>query len=85
MNKTQKNPDDMNLLERLCEPTPKFFKKLRAIGLILAAAGGVLVAAPRALPAAVVTAGGYLIVAGSVATAISQAVTTTEGENVKSN
>ena len=73
MNKFQKNPDDMNLLERLACPTPKFFKKLRTIGLILAAAGGVLVAAPVALPVALVTAGGYLITAGAVATAVSQA------------
>ncbi len=73
MNKAQKNPNDMNLLERLSGPTPKFFKKLRTVGLILAAAGGVLVAAPVALPAALVTAGGYLITAGAVATAVSQA------------
>ncbi|MGE0567603.1 MAG: hypothetical protein AB7O73_06605 [Bacteroidia bacterium] len=63
----------MNVVERLCAPTPKFFKKLRTVGLILAAAGGVLVATPIALPAAIVAAGGYLIVAGSVATAVSQA------------
>jgi hypothetical protein len=58
--------------ERVMADTPPFFKKLRLIGLGLAAAGGVLVAAPIALPAALVTAGGHLIVAGSVATAISQ-------------
>jgi hypothetical protein len=75
----------MKLIDRLKSPTPKFFKVLRNIGLGLAAAGGVLVAAPIAIPALAVTIGGYLIVAGSVATAISQAVTTTEGENVKSN
>ncbi|MGE0567272.1 MAG: hypothetical protein AB7O73_04930 [Bacteroidia bacterium] len=80
MNKSQKNPGDMNLLERLCEPTPKFFKKLRTIGLILAAAGGVLVATPIALPVALVTAGGYLIVAGAVATAISQAAVESNGD-----
>jgi hypothetical protein len=68
-----KPAEDMNVLERACAPTPKFFKKLRTIGLILAAAGGVLVATPIALPAALVAAGGYLIVAGSVATAVSQA------------
>lgn len=73
MNKIQKNPDEMNLLERLSGPTPKFFKKLRTIGLILAAAGGVLAAAPVALPAVLVTAGGYLLTAGAVATAVSQA------------
>lgn len=53
-------------------PTPPFFKKLRAVGIGLAAVGGVLIASPVALPVAVVTIGGYLIVAGSVATVVSQ-------------
>ena len=53
-------------------PTPKFFRVLRTIGLALAAAGGALLAAPVALPAAVITVAGYLAVAGSVATAVSQ-------------
>jgi hypothetical protein len=75
----------MKLIDRLKAPTPKFFKVLRNIGLGLAAAGGVLVAAPIAIPTILVTIGGYLIVAGSVATAVSQVVTTTEGEIVKSN
>ena len=68
----------MKLIDRLKSPTPKFFRILRNIGLGLAAAGGVIVAAPIAIPTIIVTLGGYLIVAGSVATAISQAVTTTE-------
>jgi hypothetical protein len=70
----------MKLLDRLTAPTPKFFRVLRNVGLGLAAAGGILVATPIAIPALVVTIGGYMIVAGSVATAVSQAVTTTEGE-----
>ena len=77
----------MKLIDRLKAPTPKFFKILRNVGLGLAAAGGVIVASPIAIPALIVTIGGYLIVAGSVATAISQAVTTTEGDTatVKNN
>ena len=70
----------MKLIDRLTAPTPKFFRVLRNIGLGLAAAGGILVASPIAIPAIVVTIGGYMIVAGSVATAVSQAVTTSEGE-----
>lgn len=62
----------MNIIERCCAPTPKFFKKLRTIGLILAAAGTAIIVAPVALPIALVTAAGYAIVAGSVATAVSQ-------------
>lgn len=60
------------LTERAKAKTPPFFKKLRIVGLVLAAAGGALVAAPIALPAVVITVAGYLIVAGSVATAVSQ-------------
>jgi len=53
--------------------TPPFFKKLRTIGLVVAAAGTTILASPIALPALVSTIGGYLIVGGSVATAMSQA------------
>ena len=75
----------MKLIDRLKATTPKFYKILRNVGLGMAAAGGILVASPIAIPAVLVTIGGYLIVAGSVATAISQTVTTTEGEAEKSN
>lgn len=75
----------MKLIDRLKAPTPKFFKILRNIGLGLAAAGGVIIASPIAIPTIIVTIGGYLIVAGSVATAISQAVTTSEGDTSTSS
>lgn len=64
----------MNIIDRLKSPTPKFYRVLRNIGLGLVAAGGVLVTAPVAIPAVIVTIGGYLIVAGSVATAVAQTV-----------
>lgn len=62
----------MNLIERVKAPTPKFFRMLRIIGLALAAAGGVLLTAPVALPVGVITVAGYLTVAGSVMSAVSQ-------------
>lgn len=68
----------MKLIERLKAPTPKFFRVLRNVGLALAAAGGALLAAPIALPVAVVTVAGYLTVAGGVITAVSQ--TAVDGE-----
>ncbi len=68
----QKEMKEMTIMQRLQAPTPKFFRILRNVGLGLAAAGGVLVAAPVALPAGLITLGGYLIVAGSVATAVAQ-------------
>jgi hypothetical protein len=64
----------MNMVQRIQTPTPKFFKILRNIGISLAAAGGVLIASPFAIPAVLVSLGGYLIVAGSVATAVAQTV-----------
>ncbi|MES2565564.1 MAG: hypothetical protein V4565_01780 [Bacteroidota bacterium] len=74
----------MTIIDRLKAPTPKFFKILRNVGLGLAAAGGVLVATPIALPAIAITIGGYLIVAGSVATAVSQAVVdASSGSSIK--
>ena len=75
----------MKLIDRLKAPTPKFFRILRNVGLGLAAAGGVIIASPIAIPAIIVTIGGYLIVAGSVATAISQAVTTSEASTSSAN
>lgn len=69
---------NLNLGQRLVAPTSGFFKKIRTIGLVLAAVGGAIVAAPVSLPAVVVTIAGYLTVAGGVMTAVSQA--TVEGE-----
>lgn len=60
------------IMNRVKAPTPKFFKVLRNIGLIMAGVGTVLLTAPISLPAAVMTIGGYLVTAGGVATAMSQ-------------
>ncbi len=65
----------MNIVERYKKPTPKFFRTLRNIGIALATAGGAIIAAPITMPAAVITVATYMTVAGTVATAVSQAVT----------
>jgi hypothetical protein len=52
---------------------------LRNIGLGLAAAGGALLATPFHLPEIISTIGEYLMVGGSVASAVSQS--TVESEN----
>jgi ABC-type xylose transport system permease subunit len=70
--------NEMNLVQRIAAPVSGFFKKIRNIGLILAAIGGAIIAAPISLPAIVVTVAGYLTVAGGVMTAVAQA--TVEGE-----
>lgn len=64
--------NEMNLIERIQSPTPKFFKKLRNIGLILGATSAAILAAPLALPVTLVTVAGYLAVTGGVISAISQ-------------
>ena len=66
----------MNIIKRAKAPTPKFFKVLRNIGLVLAAVGGTILAAPIALPVLVTTIGGYIAVAGGVISAVSQLTTT---------
>ena len=68
----------MTIIERAQAPTPKFFKVLRTIGLTLAAIGGTILAAPVALPVAIVSIGGYIAVAGGVISAVSQLTTTDE-------
>ncbi|MFV0571467.1 MAG: hypothetical protein ACK5M1_03420 [Xanthomarina gelatinilytica] len=74
----------MNIVERYKKPTPKFFKTLRNIGIALATAGGAIIAAPITMPAIVVTIATYMTVAGTVATAVSQAVVTDE-ENTETD
>ncbi|MFD1292373.1 hypothetical protein ACFQ5N_00880 [Lutibacter holmesii] len=64
----------MKLTTRYTKKTPTFFRKLRNIGIALATAGGVIIAAPISLPAIVISVASYLTVAGTVATAVSQAV-----------
>ena len=63
---------DLTLLDRVLAPTPSFFKKIRTVGLVLGVVGAALLAAPVALPAVVVTIGGYLTLSGSIITAVAQ-------------
>jgi hypothetical protein len=70
----------MNIIQRIQAPTPSFFKKLRNVGLIIAAIGTTLITAPVGLPVIVTTIAGYLTVAGSVISAVSQ-VTTADNNN----
>jgi len=68
----------MNLFQRAVSPTPEFFQKLRNIGLVLAAISAAIVAAPVALPTIVTTIAGYLAVAGTVLSSVSQVTVTGE-------
>ncbi|MGO3691150.1 hypothetical protein CAP47_02050 [Psychroflexus sp. S27] len=71
----------MKINERAKAPTPKIFKKLRNIGLIMAAVGGTILTAPVSLPALVSSIGGYIAVAGGVLSSVSQI--TVEDKTVK--
>ena len=72
----------MQIIKRANSPTPKFFKVLRNIGLVLATIGGSVLAAPVVLPAVVTTVAGYVLVAGGVVSAVSQ-LTTEKGAPAK--
>lgn len=77
------NPNEMSIVQRVKAPTPKFFKTLRTIGLTLAGIGGAILAAPVAVPAALITIAGYITLAGGVITAVSQ--TAVDSEAIKAN
>ena len=66
------------IVTRMKKPTPRFFKKLRKIGLTLVAVSAVIYATPVALPAVIIKVAGYLAVAGGVVGAVSQAAVKNE-------
>jgi hypothetical protein len=63
---------ELTLAERVMAPTPKFFKTLRNIGVVIGLIGASILAVPVGLPAVVVTVGGYLALAGGILTGVSQ-------------
>lgn len=77
--------NNLNLVERVKAPTPKWFKIVRAIGITLTAVGGAILTAPVAIPATIVTIAGYLALGGTIATAVAQtAIQAEESKDVKS-
>ena len=62
----------MNMKQRIKAETPSFWKKVQKIGIVVAALGGAIATAPIALPAAIVTLGGYLATAGAITGILSQ-------------
>ena len=68
----------MNLVKRVTTKTPLFFKKVRNLGLILAAVSGAILAAPVALPTAIVAAAGYVALVGGVMSAVGQTAVVNE-------
>jgi uncharacterized membrane protein HdeD (DUF308 family) len=74
----------MTIIKRVKAPSPKFFKVLRNIGLVLAAVGGTILTAPIALPVVIGSIGGYMAVAGGVLSAVSQLTTIDEEKSLSS-
>jgi len=70
--------DSLNLVERVKAPTPKWFKIIRNVGITLTAVGGAILASPVALPASIITVAGYVLLGGTVATAIAQTAMSSE-------
>lgn len=62
----------MTLAQRWKAQTPKFWKRVQKVAITLGAVAGVILTAPISLPAAVVTAAGYVATAGTVAATLSQ-------------
>jgi hypothetical protein len=75
----------MNVMERIKSPTPKFFRIIRNVGLTLVGISASIIALPAAIPTLVLPAiavkiAGFLAVAGTVASGVSQ--TAVEGEQM---
>lgn len=77
--------NSLNLIERVSAPTPKWFRIIRNIGITLTTVSGALLAAPVALPAVVVAVAGYVMLGGTVASAIAQTAMKTDKEDDKEN
>jgi len=61
-----------NLQQRWNTKTPTFWKKVQKIGIIAGTIGGIIIASPVALPALLISASGYLLLAGTVTATLSQ-------------
>lgn len=72
MIKITRNKMSNKLVQRWTAPTPKFWKKVQKIAIVAGALAGVILTAPVTLPAAVITAAGYVVTAGTVAATLSQ-------------
>jgi len=68
------------IVNRMQDTTPKFFRILRNIGVTLVAVSAAVFTTPVELPAIVTQVAGYLAVAGSVMGAVSQTAVLHEQE-----
>ena len=61
-----------SVVDRAKAPTPKFFIKLRNIGLIMTTISTIIITAPVSIPSTLIAIAGYIGVAGGVMSAVSQ-------------
>jgi len=73
----------MSIKQRWCAKTPRFWKKVQKIAITVGAVGGVIISAPVAMPAFILTLSGYAITAGTVAAALSQLTIETNEQRKK--
>ena len=73
----------MNLIKRVQSPTPKIFKILRNTGITLLGIGGAIISSPVSLPAVLVSVAGYLVVGGSILSAVSQLTVDEQQKEIK--
>lgn len=60
------------VIQRMQQPTPRFFRYIRNLGLILTAVGTATLSTDVTLPQLVTDIASYVVVAGAIATAVSQ-------------
>jgi len=61
-----------SLKERWNAKTPRFWKRVQRIAIIAGTVAGIVIAAPVTLPAAVVTAAGYIVAVGTAVATTAQ-------------
>jgi hypothetical protein len=74
-----------HLKERWKSTTPKFWKKVQRIAIVVGAVAGTIIAAPIALPAAVITAAGYAVAIGTAVATVSQFTIEDKPTNTEEN
>ncbi len=71
-----------NLKERWNAKTPKFWKKVQRIAVLAGTIAGIIIAAPVALPATVITAAGYVVAIGTAVATTAQLTKEDNPENI---
>ena len=74
-----------HLKERWNSKTPNFWKKVQRIAIVVGAVAGTIIAAPIALPAALITVAGYAVAVGTTVATVSQFTVEDKPTNTEEN